>query len=246
MRSRSRLKTEVRNFLEAMKVFPPIDEELKTWEDARARIRPQIFPRDYLSQKEFAKKMVFKPLSFSGDLMEGYVVDSERAFRYVLKSDLKQWKVSLEKIKETAYENLVEATAKTRLTALRAGRASKQGKYLIISVNDGYAAARLLLPAVRNEIEAKLGKPCYVAIPNRDYLIAWSYDTDREKNSQFENKVIRNFHFKDHPLSKEIYAIVNSKIEKKAAIQKPEQEEEDKATEEESESRERERDSRRR
>ena len=60
MRSRSRLKTEVRNFLEAMKVFPPIDEELKTWEDARARIRPQIFPRDYLSQKEFAKKILTK------------------------------------------------------------------------------------------------------------------------------------------------------------------------------------------
>ncbi len=216
---RERATEEVRNFLQAMKVFPPIDQELKTWEDAKVRIRPQIFPRAYLDQKEFAQKMVFKPLAFSNQLMEGYVVDSKRAFRYVMKSDLKKWNVSQEIIKDTAYENLVQASTGTKLEAIRARGSKTQGRYLTIDINDGYAAARLLLPAVRNKIESQLGKPCFVAIPNRDYLIAWSYDSDTDQLKQFENKVVRKFHFKDHPLSPEIYAIVNSMVEKKDSVE---------------------------
>ncbi len=210
------IRDSVVRFLNVLTDVPPAEEEIKTWEEARARVRPQIFPRDYLKQADLKDKMVFKPLPFSKELMEGYVIDSENAFRYLLKSDLSRWKVSLETIKKAAYENLVSATASTKLSSKQATGEEARGKYLVISVNDGYAAARLLLPAVRNQIETELGKPCYVAIPNRDCLIAWSYDCNQEK--QFENQVIRKFHFLDHPLSPEVYALVNSKIEKKDSI----------------------------
>ena len=210
------MRDSVVRFLNVLTNVPPPEEELKTWEEARTRVRPQIFPRDYLKEAELKQKMVFKPLAFSNELMEGYVIDSENAFRYLLKSDLSRWKVSLETVKKAAYDNLGTATASTKLASKLATGDEARGKYLVIAVNDGYAAARLLLPAVRNQIETELGKPCYVAIPNRDCLIAWSYDCNQEK--QFENQVIRKFHFQDHPLSPEVYALVNSKIEKKDSI----------------------------
>lgn len=213
----AQIRNEVRRFLAVMNNVPPDDGKPKSWEEIKTRIRPQIFPRDYLQQEWIKNNIVFKPLSFSKDLMEGYVIDSDSAFQYVLKSNLKHWNVSIETVKKTAYENLVSATTKNMILAKKTRNRDSRGKYLEISVNDGYAAARLLLPNVRGQIEAELGKPCYVAIPNRDFLLAWSLDMN--ETDKFEKQVVRKFHFRDHPLSPEIYALVNSKIEKKESIE---------------------------
>ena len=132
-------------------------------------------------------------------MLEGYVIDSEKAFQYINKDHLKKWKIDLESVQKTAYDNLATASSDTKVKSTFARGKEARGKYLTISVKDGYAAARLLLPEMRNKIESELGKPCYVAIPNRDFLVAWSYNFSNKR--AFKRQVLRDFHYRDHPLS---------------------------------------------
>lgn len=213
LKSRRLIKNEIINFLGVMANMPP---EVNFWDDVKSRILPQIFPKEYLKEKNMKDNLVYKPLNFSDDLLEGYVIDSERAFQYINKKHLAKWSKDKEAVREAAYDNLALLTKNTRLKAKFPKGRRAEGKFLTIQVSDGFAAARLLLPQVRAQIENKLGKPCFVAIPNRDLLIAWSYDFSQKK--KFQRNVIRQFHFKDHPLSPKVYAIVNSKIEKKKLI----------------------------
>ena len=230
-RSRALIRKEIRRFLSVINNMPPTAQKVKTWDEVKERLRPQIFPKEYLQESWMKENMVFKPLPFTKDLMEGFVIDSDKAFQYVQKKHLKTWGVTIEKIKSTAYENLNTATAKTRLRPMRARGKRAKGKFIEIAVNDGYAAARLLLPNFRNQIENRLGKPCYVAIPNRDFLVAWSYDFSQDE--KFQRQVVREFHFRDHPLSPEIYAIVNSQIEKKKEIEPKDKDEDSKESDSE-------------
>lgn len=215
LRSKKLIRRQVSRFLSVIGKKP---QKIDSWDQVKSRIRPQIFPRDYLKNKQMNKRLISKPLDFSSELMEGYVIDSEKAFQYIQKEHLKKWGTDLETVKTTAYENLDLAcrNTKMRLKSLRGENAT--GKYIIISVNDGYAAARLLLPQIRNEIETKLGKPCYVAIPNRDFLIAWSYDLSSKK--KFKRQIIRDFHYRDHPLSPKVFAIINSQVKNSSILEK--------------------------
>ena len=231
IRNKTALRTEIESFLNIVKSSP---SEIGNWNLVKDRIRPQIFPKDYLDNKLIKQKIVFKKLNFSNDLLEGYVIDSEKAFQYINKEHLKKWNINLEAIKKTAYDNLATASSETRLNPVSAKGREARGKYLVISVKDGYAAARLLLPEMRNKIESELGKPCFVAIPNRDFLVAWSYNFSKKK--EFKRQVLRDFHYKDHPLSPEIFQIVNTKVEVHTQVDEDDDEESEINSEDDNES----------
>ena len=45
-----------------------------------------------------------------------------------------------------------------------------------IDIDDGYAAARLLLPEIRARLAAELGDPFGAGVPGRERLLAWPLD----------------------------------------------------------------------
>lgn len=203
--------TEIKRYLKSIATLAPEAQNVPAdWNEVRKRLRPQIFPVEYTRGEAGSARLVFRPLAFSKSLLEGFVIDSEDTFQYVTADHLKKWGVERRQVADAAYENLKSQCDSLKLDCARPNGRGAKGKYLTIAITDGYAAARILLPQVRSRIEQELGHPCFIAIPNRDFLIAWSYDfTNDEK---FRNQVRRDFHYRDHPLSPRVYRLNNMQL----------------------------------
>ncbi len=202
---------EIRRFLKSISEInpskatsPPIP-----WDDVKTRLRPQIFPSTYL--KKTKKLLVARSLPFSRKLLEGFVIDSENTFQYVTHDHLKAWKIDVDQLSKCAYDNLDRASQDLKLEVVEAGGRESRGKYITISVTDGYAAARILLPDIRKRLQKDLGDPCYVAIPNRDFLIGWSPDFSHKE--KFVEQVRKDFQSRHHPLTPLIYELDDANLE---------------------------------
>lgn len=56
------------------------------------------------------------------------------------------------------------------------------GRFATLANEDGYVAARLLIPTVMNQIREGLKTPTMVvAVPTRDILVAWSPDSEARR-----------------------------------------------------------------
>lgn len=203
--------TEIKRYLKSIATLAPEAHNVPAdWSEVRKRLRPQIFPVEYTRGEAGSARLVFRPLAFSKALLEGFVIDSEDTFQYVTADHLKKWGVERKQVVDAAYENLKSQCDSLKLDCSRANGRGAKGKYLTIAITDGYAAARILLPQVRSRIEQELGHPCFIAIPNRDFLIAWSYDFSNDE--KFRNQVRRDFHYRDHPLSPRVYRLNNLQL----------------------------------
>lgn len=203
--------TEIKRYLKSIATLAPEAHNVPAdWNEVRKRLRPQIFPVEYTRGEAGSARIVYRPLPFSRSLLEGFVIDSEDTFQYVTADHLKKWGVERKQVVDAAYENLKSQCDSLKLDCSRANGRGAKGKYLTIAITDGYAAARILLPQVRSRIEQELGHPCFIAIPNRDFLIAWSYDFSNDE--KFRNQVRRDFHYRDHPLSPRVYRLNNMQL----------------------------------
>jgi uncharacterized protein YtpQ (UPF0354 family) len=178
------------------------------WNEVKTRLRPQIFPSNFLKQSK--KVIVSRPLKFSKKLLEGFVIDSKNTFQYVTPKHLTNWKVDIDEVSRCAYENLGRVSQDLKIEINEAGGKDAKGKYVTISIPDGYAAARILLPDIRKRLQKDLGDRCYIAIPNRDFLIGWSPDfTHKEK---FVAQVRKDYQSRHHPLTPQVYELDDSNL----------------------------------
>jgi len=200
---------EIRRFLKSITEIKGSSASVAVpWESVKDRLRPQIFPANYLKQTK--KRIVSRPLPFTKNLMEGFVVDSENTFQYVTREHLESWGVDLEIVRKWSYDNLDKASHDLKFEVTEAGGKDAKGKYITISITDGYAAARILLPEIRKRLQKDLGDPCFVAIPNRDFLIGWSPDfTHKER---FVEQVRKDFESRHHPLTPQVYELDASNL----------------------------------
>lgn len=201
---------EIRRFFKSISELKETQESSirVSWNDVKSKLRPQIFRSSLLKQKK--QSMVSRPLTFSKKLMEGFVIDSKNSFSYVTPRHLASWKVDIDAVSKCAYENLDKASQDLKIEPNEANGKDARGKYVTISVPDGYAAARILLPEVRKRLQRDLGDHCFVAIPNRDFLIGWSPDfTHKEK---FIAQVRKDFESRHHPLTPQIYEMEDNNI----------------------------------
>jgi len=176
----------------------------------KSRIRPQIFPSAYLRDRKSRSIIVNRSLPFTKRLLEGYVLDSQNTFQYITRDHIKNWKTDVSTISKLAYENL-EKSGEEQLHPKDAQGSPAHGRFITIASPDGYSAARILLPSVRKKLQEELGRPCYIAIPNRDILIAWSDDFSGAE--QFVQKVMKEYRTRHHPLSPVIFKLENMTLE---------------------------------
>ena len=172
-----------------------------TWEEARTRVRLQLMPA------AFAKSGVSVTYPFLDEVLISVVVDAEHGYAYVRSEDVERWDVSLIDLYEAACENLTEASQNLAISYY-------QGPPSIIALdtNDGYAAARILLPSLREFVSEKLGSPFCAGIPNRDFLIMWSAETDDEFQARMKSQLIEDTHSRSHPLSSRILRVTDESI----------------------------------
>ncbi|OCC05181.1 hypothetical protein BA190_09720 [Labrys sp. WJW] len=178
---------------------PADDEERRRWQDARAKLRLQLVPIEYRQQ---AKELVSRDLA--AKVLIAYALDQGERYALVTTDDLKTWGVDADAVHEAALAGLEAVSGKLVVEAEKSAKG--RGAYATILTNDGYDAARLLLPSVRQKLLQALGSDLAIAgIPNRDFLVAWT--PDFSARADFAAKVSEDSKSRSHPLTDELFVI---------------------------------------
>ncbi len=180
----------------------PIPEK---WEDARERLRVQL-----VSSKvaDVGRAVTFP---FAEDVHASLVIDCDTGYAYISTDDLQRWGQSAIDAIEIGKMNIVESQPALPLTVMPG-----ETPLVAIQTGDGYDAARILIPAIRERIIAELtGREdgeVFMGVPNRDFLIAWPTDVDDELQQRLSETVALDAQRQSHPLSTRVLRVTKEAI----------------------------------
>ena len=166
------------------------------WDDAKDRVRLQIMPAS------FRRAGVSVTYPFLDEVLISIVVDALHGYAYVRAEDVEKWQIGLIDLYEAARTNLEQASRDLDVSYFPGPPA-----IVALDTTDGYAAARILLPSLREFIGERIGHPFYAGIPNRDFLIMWSADTEPEFQSRMRSQLLEDTQSRSHPLSARVLKV---------------------------------------
>ena len=165
------------NFVGAVLSQAAADGEMPEFKDACGRLFPVLKTTAFLNRPLGSGTKLSDDLLWEGfhcELAVCFVYDTGDCARFVRIEDVKDWEVSKGEVRWHALDNLAASTA-----FLEHGIAeTRYGKAVVVNSNDGYDAARILLPGLRDALMPHLGESFLVAVPCRDLLVAFE---DREQ-----------------------------------------------------------------
>jgi Protein of unknown function (DUF1444) len=177
------------------------ESEPLTWDAVRNRVRLQLMPA------EFASRAPLVSFPFLDDVLVGVVVDSPTGYVYVRDEDVKSWGQNAIDLYEVAVRNLNEASTGIAISFMPPPNA-----LIGVEAKDGYDAARILVPGIRDLASEKLGEPFFAAIPNRDFLIMWSVSNPDNFHKFARGKVAKDFSEQSHPLTPTVLKVTRESI----------------------------------
>ncbi|MGN6185381.1 MAG: hypothetical protein ACTHQM_17210 [Thermoanaerobaculia bacterium] len=133
------------------------------------------------------------------DISIGMVLDLETSHAYVRDEDLSRWGITFEDAQDQAAANLNDASADMAVQLTDGPDA-----FAVIVMNDGYDAARLLLPQIRAFL---------AAIPNRDFLNCWRHFASSQFQNFVRDKVANDVQQQPYPLTGEVLRVTRSSID---------------------------------
>lgn len=170
------------------------------WLSVREHILPQFTTAD-LKQKEDIITTVF-----SKDVDIGYVVDVGTRYQFVSQEELDIWEVDQEALHDTAMRNLDKRSKNIKVEVAEAAEKDPTATYVIVELDDGFSAVRLLSTGVRKAIAREVGDEYIAAIPTRDFLIFWHKDFPIF--DAFANQVQQEFDAEqDYPLTPTLFLV---------------------------------------
>jgi uncharacterized protein YtpQ (UPF0354 family) len=86
-----------------------------------------------------------------------------------------------------------------------------KGALLIFNTGDGYDAARIVLPELFREFEARLPGTLVIGVPNRDFLIAFS-DANRRVFDQIAAQVATDAQTQAHALTAQLFTFEHEQL----------------------------------
>ena len=182
-----------------------VSTEHMALEQAKARLRLALVGRHFVESNGLAGR------PFVGDVWESFAIDADEHMSYVLEAQSRRWNLGADELHQQGSRALWEASRAIALEAKRPGDPALTGKYLVIATRDGYDAARLAVKEMRDAIAKVLGYPFFAAIPNRDFLIAWS--EDYAFSDEFADKVREDFERQGYPISPLVYRVDRDDIQ---------------------------------
>jgi len=155
-----------------------VDE--KAFQDILHSIFPMIKNQEWLEQLGKAapevpvSKINMAHTPWIDPLVIMYVIDYERSMSFIPMEWLESWGVSIEQLHQAAIENLDRERGECQM----AHGADDQGNvhFVIFVSGDSYDATRILLSDFHEKLAPWLGESFLVAVPNRDFLIAFRPD----------------------------------------------------------------------
>jgi len=173
-----------------------VDSQKASWDVAAVAVRPQLMPA------QFAEKLSILSSPFGGEVLLAYVIDSADIYSYILGEDLARWGVSAETVHERSMANLWEACQDLQLQLFPG-----PNQFGVISLLDGFDAARIVVPEVREMLAEYLGTPFYFGIPNRDFLICWANSCEQDFVSNIHVQLTQDHDEQPYPLSRSVFEV---------------------------------------
>jgi len=167
----------------------------------RDRILPQVVPPSLL---EFCERegRDLAALAYAADLHIAFVVDEEERYCYLDRSVAERWGVSPLQLMTTALGNLERISAGVRWQQFGKGT---QAMFAVESF-DGYDASRILMSKDMIRIAGKVAGQVVIAIPHRDYLMAFG-DADPEFVAQLTEHVRQDFEQHSYPITSQLFTL---------------------------------------
>ncbi len=141
---------------------------------------------------------------FPGRLAVLYVVDTEGAFTLVRSEDVERWGTTVAELDELALDNLLAQTNEDEPLLCEPSGGQELCGW---ASSDGYDAARMLVPELRDQIVEELGGPAGYAVPMETVFIALALDLLETGNTEerLRLNLERDFQTSEDPLSPEVF-----------------------------------------
>jgi hypothetical protein len=184
----------VERFEMLLKMSSAADSLVPTqWEDAEPRLRLQLFHRQVDALGTALK------FPFSSEVFFSIVIDSPVGYAYVSQQLADSWQQSSLDLIEIAQDNLLEASQSMQMVLVPG-----PAPLAVIQTVDGYDAARVLVPEIRQRLILELTKQVdgeiFVGVPNRDFLIAWPTTLPASVSDSIRQQIARDALDKPYPL----------------------------------------------
>lgn len=181
-------------------------------EAVRERIFPMLKPGASLeavsaSLADPDKRPVYRP--WEAGLVIALVLDAPDSVTFLRQSDLARWGTDFDSLLELALENLEAASEGLPLKMSQSPDEDSPSAFIVIDSGDGYDATRILLPRQRDFLAEYLGPEYLVGIPNRDFLIAFTFDLAR----QFAPLIRDDARQRQYPLTGQILLVTPDGVE---------------------------------
>ena len=158
--------------------------------EAPALVRPQLVPA------EFALRFGIQTFPVVSGIAAGLVRRGNAEAPFLRRQEIENAGLEPEALYTRALQNLAADPMDMEVTITDGA-----DRFIGLETHDGFDAARVLLPGVREFAAKKIGLPCLAGIPNSSFLILWS----RECSSRFQDyaveKIETDFTIQPFPLS---------------------------------------------
>jgi uncharacterized protein YtpQ (UPF0354 family) len=173
-------------------------------ESSLADVRADLMP--LLKGRFELRTYGFEPAQtpFPGRLAVVYAVDGEDAFTLVRPEDVERWGTTVAELHDLALDNLLARTNEDEPLLCEPSGGQKLCGW---ASSDGYDAARMVVPELRDQIVRELGRPAAYAVPMENVFIALALDVLESGNTEelIRLKLERDFQTSDDPLSPEVF-----------------------------------------
>jgi len=177
---------------------------------ARSRIMPRIQP-DSLFEHLDREQVAHTPWVNGTSIV--YVIDLPRMTVSITLEQVIRWGLDLDEVEQIARANLSQYTSSVEVRLIES---EEGGRVAILSVQDGYDAARLLMDSLHVRLAPKLHGDFYVAAPARDIFLAVSQGPGGFLK-RVQSRVDRDFQRLPYPITKDLFVVTQDGIAGTAA-----------------------------
>lgn len=172
---------------------------------AKPRIMPRIQPLaifEHLDREQVAH------VPFVNDTVIVFVLDMPQMTVSITVEQMLRWGLHVEDLDLIARENLDTYAPDLQIQLVDS---SEGGRAAIVSRQDGYDAARLLLDSLHNRLAPELHGDFYVAAPARDMFLALTCDPS-EFVERLSKRVIREYKRLPYPITESLFIVTRDGV----------------------------------
>lgn len=190
----------VRNYLDQLFAADANNALSMPLDFARQRIMPRIQP---VSIFEHLDESLVAHVPFVNDTVVVFVTDLPQMTVSITTEQVLKWGLCIEEMDEIARENIDRYTDEVEIQFVDS---KEGGRAAIISEQDGYDAARLLMSNLYRRLAPELGGNFLVATPARDMFVALS-DDPAPFVERVRSKVEQDYRRLPYPITHDLFYV---------------------------------------